>query len=67
MESYLGNQNTLKSIFRLAIPSMVGQLINVLYNIVDRIYVGNLPNVGEIALIGIGVFRWRTYVFYCFR
>ena len=55
MESYLGNQNTLKSIFRLAIPSMVGQLINVLYNIVDRIYVGNLPNVGEIALIGIGV------------
>ena len=55
MESYLGNQNTLKSIFRLAIPSMVGQLISVLYNIVDRIYVGNLPNIGEIALIGVGV------------
>lgn len=53
--SYLGNQNTLKTIFYLAIPSMVAQLINVLYNIVDRIYVGNLPNIGEIALIGVGV------------
>lgn len=53
--SYLGNQNTLKSIFYLAIPSMIAQLINVLYNIVDRIYVGNLPQIGEIALIGVGV------------
>lgn len=53
--SYLGDSNTLKTIFKLAIPSMVAQLINVLYNIVDRIYVGNLPNIGEIALIGVGV------------
>ena len=53
--SYLGNSNTLKTIFRLAIPSMIAQLISVLYNIVDRVYVGNLPEVGEIALIGVGV------------
>lgn len=53
--SYLGDSNTLKTIFKLAIPSMIAQLINVLYNIVDRIYVGNLPNIGEIALIGVGV------------
>lgn len=53
--SYLGDSNTLKTIFKLAIPSMIAQLINVLYNIVDRIYVGNLPSVGEIALIGVGV------------
>lgn len=53
--SYLGDSNTLKTIFKLAIPSMVAQLINVLYNIVDRIYVGNLQNIGEIALIGVGV------------
>ena len=53
--SYLGNKNTLKTIFKLAIPSMIGQLISVLYNIVDRIFVGNLPLNGEISLIGVGV------------
>lgn len=53
--SYLGNKNTLKTIFKLAIPSMIGQLISVLYSIVDRIYVGNLSEIGEIALIGVGV------------
>lgn len=52
---YLGNKNTLKSILRLAIPSMIAQLISVLYNIVDRIYVGNIPVIGEKALIGVGV------------
>lgn len=52
---YLGNKNTLKSIFKLAIPSMIAQLISVLYNIVDRIYVGNIPVIGEKALIGVGV------------
>lgn len=53
--AYLGDKNTLKTIFRLAIPSMIAQLISVLYNIVDRIYVGNIPHVGEIALIGVGI------------
>ena len=53
--AYLGDKNTLKTIFRLAIPSMIAQLISVLYNIVDRIYVGNIPEVGEIALIGVGI------------
>lgn len=53
--TYLGNTNTLKTILKLAIPSMISQLISVLYSIVDRIYVGNLNTIGEIALIGIGV------------
>lgn len=53
--AYLGDKNTLKTIIRLAIPSMIAQLISVLYNIVDRIYVGNIPEVGEIALIGVGI------------
>lgn len=39
----------------LAIPSMIAQLVNVLYNIVDRIYVGNLESIGQIALVGVGV------------
>lgn len=39
----------------LALPAMAAQLVNVLYNIVDRIYVGNMPVIGSDALIGIGV------------
>jgi putative MATE family efflux protein len=51
----LGNENTLKTIFRLAVPAMIAQLVSVLYNIVDRIYVGNMAENGSIALVGIGV------------
>lgn len=51
----LGNEKTFRTILMLAIPSMIAQLVNVLYNIVDRIYVGNLPLIGNIALVGIGV------------
>ena len=42
-------------VLRLAIPSMLGQLVNVLYGIVDRIYISNIPGVGEQALAGVGV------------
>ena len=51
----LGSKNTFKSILYLAIPSMIAQLVNILYNIVDRIFIGNMPGNGEIALIGVGV------------
>lgn len=51
----LGSKNTFKSILYLAIPSMIAQLVNILYNIVDRIFIGNMPSNGEIALIGVGV------------
>ena len=40
---------------RLAIPSMLAQFVNVLYSIVDRMYIGNIKDVGEIALAGAGV------------
>ena len=39
----------------LAIPSIIAQLINVLYNIVDRMYIGHIPDVGFAALTGVGV------------
>lgn len=51
----LENNKTFKSILYLAIPSMIAQLVNVLYNIVDRIFIGNMPINGEIALAGVGV------------
>ncbi len=40
---------------RLALPAMAAQLINMLYNIVDRIYIGHIPEVGQTALTGLGV------------
>lgn len=39
----------------LAIPAVLAQIVNVLYNIVDRIYIGRIPGVGAAALTGVGV------------
>ena len=51
----LGNDKLWPLVLRLAIPSMLAQFVNVLYSIVDRIYIGNIPQVGEIALAGAGI------------
>ena len=51
----LGTAPIGKLLFRLAIPTVVAQLINMLYNIVDRIYIGRIPEVGSLALTGVGV------------
>ena len=53
--SFLGTEPVGKLLFRLAIPTILAQLINLLYNIVDRIYIGHMPNVGDLALTGVGV------------
>lgn len=42
-------------VFHLGIPAMLGQFFNILYNIVDRIFIGKIPEVGEISLASIGV------------
>lgn len=51
----LGNEKVVKLVFKLAIPAMIAQFVNVFYGIVDRIYVGNIPIIGDMALGGIGV------------
>ena len=51
----LGSAPIGKLLFRLAIPTVVAQLINMLYNIVDRIYIGHMPADGSLALTGVGV------------
>lgn len=51
----LGSEKTWPVILKLALPAMLAQLVSVLYNIVDRIYVSNMPTNGDVALIGIGV------------
>ncbi|MGL5977823.1 MAG: MATE family efflux transporter [Erysipelotrichaceae bacterium] len=49
------NQSIPKLLFSLAIPAIAAQLVNVLYNIVDRMYIGRIPEVGTQALTGLGV------------
>ena len=51
----LGKDSILSLVLRLAIPAMLAQLVNVLYTVVDRIFIGNIPLVGDVALAGIGV------------
>ncbi len=41
---------------KMAVPALVGQVINLLYNIVDRIYIGHIPEIGGSALTGVGLF-----------
>lgn len=54
-ENDLGNDRVSRLVWRIAIPSMLGQFVSVLYSIIDRIYVGNIPETGSLALAGVGV------------
>ena len=54
-KDFLGTQPVGKLLLKLSIPTVVAQLINMLYNIVDRIFIGHIPNAGSLALTGVGV------------
>lgn len=54
-KDFLGTEPIGKLLLRLAIPTLAAQLINMLYNVVDRIYIGHIPEVGALALTGVGV------------
>ncbi len=51
----LGTAPVGKLLFKLALPTVVAQIINMLYNVVDRIYIGHIQDVGDLALTGVGV------------
>ena len=54
-ENNLGTDAMFGLVLRLAIPAMLAQFINVLYSIVDRIFIGNIPEIGSTALAGVGI------------
>ncbi len=54
-KDFLGTEPVGKLLLKLALPTVTAQLINMLYNIVDRIYIGHIPDVGALALTGVGV------------
>lgn len=54
-KEFLGTERIGKLLFKLSIPTVIAQLINMLYNIIDRIYIGHMPGDGSLALTGVGV------------
>ena len=51
----LGTQPVWKLILQMGIPGLIAQLINLLYNLVDRMYIGHIPDTGQLALTGVGL------------
>lgn len=54
-EERLGTDRMLPLVFKMALPAVIAQVVNLLYNLVDRIYIGHIPEIGTQALAGIGV------------
>ena len=62
----MGTGSIPKLLAQLAVPAVVAQVINLLYNIVDRIYIGHMPDVGADALTGVGLFAPLTMLITAF-
>lgn len=54
-KNFLGTEPIGKLLLKLSVPTVIAQLINMLYNIVDRIFIGHIPGEGSLALTGVGV------------
>ncbi len=54
-EERLGTERMLPLVFKMALPAVAAQFVNLLYNIVDRVYIGHIPGIGTDALAGVGV------------
>lgn len=53
--SNLGEDSIVKLLIKYSIPAIIGMVVNALYNVVDRIFIGNIPGVGQLAISGIGI------------
>ncbi len=55
VQNALGEEKISKLLLKFSIPAIVGMLVNALYNIIDRMFIGHIPKVGNLAITGIGV------------
>ena len=55
MKLWLGTERMLPLVFKMALPAVIAQFVNLLYSMVDRIYIGHIPGIGTDALAGVGV------------
>ncbi len=53
--SDLGTDSIGRLLIKFSIPAIIGMVVNMLYNVVDRIYIGNIPDVGGLAITGVGI------------
>lgn len=54
-QKHLGEESIGKLLVKYSIPAIIGMLVNALYNIVDRMFIGNIPDVGPLAITGVGI------------
>lgn len=54
-QQILATQSIPKLLLRYSVPAIIGMMVNALYNVVDRIFIGNIPDVGRLAITGVGV------------
>lgn len=54
-QDLLGSESILKLLIKFSIPAIVGMVVNMLYNVIDRIYIGNIPHIGGLAITGVGI------------
>ena len=54
-KTFRGTEPIGKLLMKLAVPTVIAQLVNMLYNIIDRVYIGHIPGEGSMALTGVGV------------
>ena len=54
-QKLLGEEKISKLLIQFSVPAIIGMMVNTLYNIVDRMYIGNIPEVGGLALTGVGI------------
>ncbi|ENZ00413.1 MATE efflux family protein [Clostridium thermobutyricum] len=54
-ENKLGTEKVSKLLISFSVPAIIGMLVNTLYNIIDRMYIGNIEGVGKLAITGVGI------------
>ena len=54
-QNVLGTESIGKLLLKYSVPAIIGMMVNALYNVVDRIFIGNMPGVGPMAITGLGV------------
>ena len=61
-ENILGTEKIGKLLWKFSIPAIIGQIVNMLYTVVDRIYIGNIADVGGLAITGVGLVSPLTQI-----
>lgn len=54
-QKHLGDAPIGKLLLQYSIPAIIGMVVNALYNIVDRMFIGNIPDIGSLAITGVGI------------